>query len=101
MKTKLIPATCMLLGGAVAAIVTFINGYDLTNMLKIILFSLIVFLIMGVAIKLILDKYVPYVEKTEEEETAEDGSVIEKTDEEGMEQSEAEYEEDLENGENY
>lgn len=79
-KTKSIPAIVMLLGCAVAAIVTYINGYGLQKMLKVILVSLLIFLCMGMIIKFLFDKYIPPIE--EEEVTDDEGSVIEKTSEE-------------------
>lgn len=82
----------MLLGGAVAAIVTYINRYSLLDMLKVILTSLLIFLLLGYIAKIIFDKYVPIPEEENPEETSEDGSVIEKVLEEGEE-----YEDNAEN----
>ena len=82
-KTKNIPAIVMLLGCAVAVIVTYINGYGLADMLKVILIVLIVFLIMGLFIKHLFEKYIPPIEEEEPEVIDDEGSVIEKTSEEG------------------
>lgn len=84
MKTKTIPAISMLLGCLVAVICTFINGYKLIDTLKILLIVLVVFLIIGFIIKAILDKHVPYIEETTEDDTQDEGSVIEKTGEEEL-----------------
>lgn len=79
MKTKTIPAIFMLLGGAVAVISTYINGYELIDMLKVLLVSLIIFLIIGFVAKIIIDKYVPYIEELDEEVETDEGSFMEKT----------------------
>lgn len=81
-KTKSIPAIVTLLGCLVAAIVTYINGYGLEKSLKIILLVLFIFLFMGLLIKYLFDKYIPPIEE-EPEMTDDEGSVIEKTSEDG------------------
>lgn len=68
METKRIPALVMLLGCSVAAIMSYINHYDLEKMLKIVLVALIIFLIIGCVIKGLFDKYIPIVEEASEEE---------------------------------
>lgn len=57
MNTKKIPAFVMLLAGSVACIVTYINHYSLKDMLVVLVLTLVIFLIIGVAIKLILDSF--------------------------------------------
>ena len=75
MNTKRIPAIVMLLGGAVACIVTFINHYNLKDMLVVVTLSLVFFLILGVIIRLVLDSF----ELPEDVEVVDDeGEVIEK-----------------------
>ena len=86
-KTKSIPAIVTLLGCAVAAIVTYINKYDLLKTLKILLAVLFIFLFIGLVIKYLFEKYIPYIEEVEEE-ADDEGSVIEKTPEDGMSDSE-------------
>lgn len=77
-KTKSIPAIVTLLGCLVAVIVTYLNGYGLTEMLKVLLIVIFVFLFLGLIVKHLFEKYIPPTE--EEEEVAEDeGSVIEKS----------------------
>lgn len=78
MKTKTIPAIFMLLGGSVAVISTYINGYELIDMLKVLLVSLIIFLIIGFVAKIVIDKYVPYIEELDEEVETDEGSFMEK-----------------------
>lgn len=94
-KTKSIPAIVTLLGCLVAAIVTYVNGYGLEKSLKIILIVLFIFLFMGLLIKYLFDKYIPPIEE-EPEATDDEGSVIEKTSEDGMveEGEEGSYEEE-------
>lgn len=77
-KTKSIPAIVTLLGCLVAVIVTYLNGYGLTEMLKVLLIVIFVFLFLGLIVKHLFEKYIPPIE--EEEKVAEDeGSVIEKS----------------------
>ena len=91
MKIKRIPALTMLLAGAVAAVVTYINGYSLEDMLVVLILTLIVFLIIGIAIKLIFDSF--HIEEPDEDRVDDDGEVVEKTelpeDEEIAENAEA------------
>lgn len=74
MNTKKIPAIVMLLAGAVSCIVTYINGYEFKDILFILLWVLIVFLIIGSVVKKILDSF----QMPDEETVDEDGEVIEK-----------------------
>lgn len=74
MKTKNIPALVMLLGGTVACIVAYINHYNLQDMLEVVLISLLVFLVLGVIIRLILDSFkIP-----NDQQVDDDGEVVEK-----------------------
>ncbi|MCR5832103.1 MAG: hypothetical protein K6G67_08200 [Lachnospiraceae bacterium] len=77
MNTKKIPALVMLSAGAVSTIVTYINGYDLTEMLAILVLTLVVFLIIGVVIKLIFDSF--HIEEPDEDRVDDEGEVVEKT----------------------
>lgn len=89
MKTKFIPAVVMLLGGAVACIVTFLNNYSLEEMLSVLIIALIVFLILGVVIRLIIDSF----ELPDDNRVDDEGEVVEKQGEnaeEGEESSESE-----------
>ena len=79
MNTKRIPAFVMLLAGAVATIVTYINHYDLEDMLVVLILTLIVFLIIGVTIKLVFDSF--HIEQPDEDRVDDDGEVVEKTEE--------------------
>ena len=91
MNTKKIPALVMLLAGAVATIVTYINHYSLEDMLVVLILTLIVFLIIGIAIKLVFDSF--HIEEPDEDRVDDDGEVVEKTeipeDEENAEDAEA------------
>ncbi|MBQ6576062.1 MAG: hypothetical protein IJL90_08155 [Lachnospiraceae bacterium] len=77
MNTKRIPALVMLLAGAVVAIVTYINHYSLEESLKILILTLIVFLIVGVIIKLIFDSF--HIEEPDEDRVDDEGEVVEKS----------------------
>lgn len=76
LKTKSIPAIVMLLGGAVASIVTYFNGYSLKQTLIILLICLFAFYILGVICKRVLDSFKIPIPETEEEDS--EGEVIEK-----------------------
>ena len=89
MNTQRIPALVMLLAGAVSTIVTYINHYSLEDMLVVLILTLIVFLIIGVAIKLIFDSF--HIEKPDEDKVDDEGEVLEKT--ETPEEGEAETDE--------
>ena len=77
MNTKKIPAFVMLLAGSVAAIVTYINHYSFEDMLVVLILTLIVFLIIGVVIKLIFDSF--QIETPDEDRVDDDGEVLDKT----------------------
>lgn len=77
MNTNRIPAFVMLLAGAVAVIVTYINHYSLEDMLVVLILTLIVFLIIGVVIKLIFDSF--HIEEPDEDRVDDEGEVVEKT----------------------
>ena len=77
MNTKKIPARVMLLAGSVAVIVTYINHYSLEDMLVVLILTLVVFLIIGIAIKLIFDSF--HIEEPDEDRVDDDGEVVEKT----------------------
>lgn len=78
LKTKQLPAVIMLLGGAVAVIVTYARGFSLREILTIVLVSLIGFYILGLVLKRIFDSF--HIQQKEQEEgvTMEEGEVIEK-----------------------
>ena len=67
----------MLLAGAVAVIVTYINHYSLEDMLVVLILTLIVFLILGVVIKLVFDSF--HIEEPDEDRVDDEGEVVEKT----------------------
>ena len=84
LNTKALPAVVMLLGGAATAISCFVREYPLMRMLVVIFFSLLLFWLIGIGIKMLLDKIV-IIRKEETEEDAgienpesSDGAVIEK-----------------------
>lgn len=89
METKKIPAIVMLLAGAVACIVTYINHYSLEDMLVVLILTLVVFLIIGVVIKLILDSFnIP----NDEDKVDDEGEVVEKSSESSEEEENQENE---------
>lgn len=83
LKTKQLPALIMLLGGAVAVIVTYIRGFSLREILVIVLVSLLGFYIFGLILKRIFDSF-RIRQRKEEEGTLEEGEVIEKEPEENQ-----------------
>ncbi len=88
METKNIPTIVMLTAGFVISVVMYINQYDLSTTLKMLLLVFFVFYLIGLLVKKALDKFcMPATEEDEEdgenteeepEEKNEDGSVIEK-----------------------
>lgn len=98
MKTKFIPATVMLLGGAVACVVTFFNHYSLNDMLVVLLLTLLVFLVLGVVIRLIFDSFkLPSdtLVDDEGEVVEKQGEALEETQEEDVDsEEEASYEQE-------
>lgn len=81
LRTKSLPALIMLTGGAVAAVVTFVRGFTLREMLLIVLFCLIGFYILGLVLKSVFDSF--HIRKKEEDSVSEEGEVIEKEPEDG------------------
>ena len=86
MNTKRIPALVMLLAGAVVTIVTYVNHYSLEDMLVVLILTLIAFLIIGVAIKLVFDSF--HIEEPDEDRVDDEGEVVEKTEEMQADESE-------------
>lgn len=73
-KTRMIPPLLMLVAGAITSIITYVYNYEIKVMLFTLLFVLIVFYILGVVVKRILDSLAAQLEKSLKEE----GEVIEK-----------------------
>lgn len=82
LKTRQLPAMIMLLGGAVAALLTYIRDFPLSEMLIIVLVSLLVFYIVGLILKRIFDSFRIRRKEQEADGVAEEGEVIEKEPEE-------------------
>ncbi len=78
MNTRKIPALIMLLAGSATCIVTYINHYSFRDMLSALIIVLIIFLILGLIAKAILDS----VHLPGEDAVGPDGEVVEKSDEE-------------------
>lgn len=93
MKRKLIPIFLMLLAGAVTSIIAYIKDYELTRMLWTLLAALIIFYLLGTALKKVLDLFDDQIQKADEERRNE-GSVIEKEVEEEPDTEDAEEAED-------
>lgn len=67
MNTNKIPMILMLIAGAVTSIAMYIMHYPLKSMLPILLSVLIVFYIIGLLIKKVLDSFTPPPSEAEEE----------------------------------
>jgi|APHig6443717817_1056837.scaffolds.fasta_scaffold53916_2 hypothetical protein len=94
MNTKRIPAIVMLLAGAVTCIVTYIDGYDIRDTLFILFWVLIIFLVLGIVVKRILDSF-----RLPDENAVDDsGEMIEKQSGDGVELNENNGNEDEANG---
>ncbi len=94
MNTKRIPAIVMLLAGAVTCIVTYIDGYDIRDTLFILFWVLLIFLVLGIVVKRILDSF-----RLPDENAVDDsGEMIEKQSGDGVELNENNGNEDEANG---
>ncbi len=90
MNTRKIPALIMLIAGSIAVVMTYLNHYDLKDMLIVLILVLIVFLIIGLVVKGILDSiHLPKSDAVNPE-----GEVIEKKEEETAEQENAAQEDE-------
>lgn len=78
MNRKLVPIILMLIAGAIASIITYVRDFELTEMLWILSGVLILFYIIGLGIKKVLDIFDEQIKEAEEKEKQEEGSVIEK-----------------------
>ena len=74
MNTKKVPVFVMLLAGAVTCVVTYLNHYNLHDMLVALILVLLSFLILGIIIKVIFDKFDIAIKDTVDDE----GEVVEK-----------------------
>lgn len=66
MKLNYLPATIMLLAGAVTCIICILNGYETLYSLKVLLTVLIVFLVIGMFTKTAFIKILELGKKDEE-----------------------------------
>lgn len=78
MNRKLVPIILMLTAGAIASIITYVRDFELTEMLWILLGVLILFYIIGLGIKKVLDVFDEQIKEAEAKEQESEGSVIEK-----------------------
>lgn len=91
MNTKPIPAIVMLTAGFAACIISIVNGYSLSFLIRRLFVVLICFLILGFVIKTILDitcRKPEMIEVTAQDLGFEDGEII--MDEEDLQESEEE-----------
>ena len=72
MKTK-IPIIFMLSAGAITAVITYLNNYDLISMLWALVIALVTFYILGIIIVKIFSSF-----KSTEDVLEDEGTVIEK-----------------------
>ena len=83
----------MLLAGAVACIVTYLNQYDFIEMLTTLIWVLPVFLIIGLIVKKIFDSF----QMPDENAVDDEGEVVEKQGEEESSSEEEKQEEESSN----
>jgi len=74
MERKMIPLTLMLVAGAICSIVCYAQHYDIFTMLLALFIVLLVFYILGLIIKRIMEEF----ERENEERAKKEGEVIEK-----------------------
>ncbi|MCR5304395.1 MAG: hypothetical protein K6E33_07505 [Lachnospiraceae bacterium] len=72
-KRKLIPPGVMLTGGAIASILMYLRGYELKDLIPILVIVLVLFYIAGALIKYMFDSFAEQIREQE------DGDVVEKT----------------------
>lgn len=78
-KRNLFPIILMLTAGAITSIIAYLRDYGLTKMLWMLLGTLIIFYLLGLGVKRILDVFDEQIKEAEEKEEKEnEGSVIEK-----------------------
>lgn len=78
LKTKPVPAVVTLIGGAAAAIVSFVQHFELRYALIFILICLCIFLILGDVIKILLDRIKIPPKRDEDDSVDSEGEMIEK-----------------------
>ena len=88
MKTRHIPAIIMLIAGLIDSIISILSRADLMSFTKRLLLVLVIFYILGIGVKIVLDKTFPIMDDKKEQDT--DSS-------ENEEVSEEEQLDDLEN----
>lgn len=84
----------MLVAGSIACIVTYLNHYNLKDMLVALLWVMLIFFAFGVIIELLFEKF--EIEK-KEEDNDDDGEVVEKTSENQEEEESSEDDSDVNN----
>lgn len=89
MKRKMLPIILMLTAGAVASIITYLKDYELVRMLWILLAVFVIFYLIGLGVKKMLDVFDEQI--AEEARKQDEGSVIEKEPNEEDEQNTAEH----------
>lgn len=75
-KRKMLPIILMLTAGAITSIIAYLRDYELTRMLWMLLGTLIVFYLLGLGVKKVLDVFDEQIREAEEKQN--EGSVIEK-----------------------
>lgn len=74
MNRKTLPLVIMLVAGAITSILTYYHNYEIKSMLTILLVVLLVFYIIGLLIKKVLDSF----EAENQKRAMDEGEVIEK-----------------------
>jgi predicted membrane protein len=74
MKRKQLPVFIMLLAGSIASILTAVMRYDLKSFLFIVLITLVIFYILGLLLKYVLD----VIEAQNVKDSLDEGEVFEK-----------------------
>ena len=93
MKRQKLPAILMLSAAAITALIVYFKGYGLKVMLIALLAVLVIFYIIGSAIKMVLDSF----EKRNSERVSDEGEVIEKRETEDEDEPEDFETEDADN----
>lgn len=94
MNTKNLPAIIMLIAGLIDSVISIYYRLDMLSFTKRLLFVLVIFYILGIGVKIILDKAFP-VMTDEETEEAEESEETDESQEEDLENIDTENAEEM------
>lgn len=72
MRTNYVPAIIMLLAGLIDSVISIYYKLDLLTYTKRLLLVLVIFYILGIVVKIVLDKYLVLMDDSQTEQTSEE-----------------------------